>query len=200
MIGGFVYGLIYSLIRIGLFFWHPVFHVIGRENVPKHKRLVICPNHSGMADPFWVIFALHLGHIPRIMAKKQVMEVPVLGPLLKKLGVIGVDREIADVHAIKEGLRALKEDQQLMIFPEGTRVKQRTDTTPKRGAVTLAARTETEILPVFVTRRRYPWQPVTAVIGESYTVSFAGKRATDEELTCAAEDLMDRIYALEELV
>lgn len=200
MTGGILYILVYLVVRIGLFLWHPVFHVKGRENAPREGRLLICPNHNGMADPFWVALALRYDHLPRIMAKIQLMRVPVLGWFIKKLGVIGVDREIADVSAIKEGLRALREEQQLMIFPEGTRVRDRSMSSPKRGAVTLAARTDTPILPVYVTRRRYPWQPVTVVIGEPYRVRFAGKRATDEELEQATQELMERIYAMEEQV
>lgn len=200
MIDGAVYIILYAAVRIAFFLWHPVFHVKGREHVPVNGRLLICPNHCGMADPFWVALALRYNHLPRIMAKKELMDKPVLGSLLKKLGIIGVDREIADVHAVKEGLRALREEQQLMIFPEGTRVRDRSKSVPKRGAVTLAARTETPILPVYVTPRAYPWQPVTVVIGEPYHVVFAGRRATDEELGFAAETLMQKIYALEEQV
>lgn len=200
MLNGVGYCCLYIAVRVALFLWHPLFRVKGRERVPKDGRLLICPNHCGMADPFWVALALQYDHLPRIMAKKELMDKPVLGKFLKKLGVIGVDREIADVHAVKEGLRALREEQQLMIFPEGTRVRDRSKSTPKRGAVTLAARTDTPLLPVYVTPRAYPWQPVTVVIGEPYHVTFAGRRATDEELGCAAEALMQRIYALEEKV
>lgn len=200
MIGGIGYCIIYCLARFILFLWHPVFHVKGRENVPKNQRLVICANHNGMADPFWICLALRLGHIPRIMAKREAMEVPGIGSVMKKVGVIGVDREIADVQAVKEGLRALRDDQQLLIFPEGTRVKYRGQVEPKRGAVTMAARTDTAILPVYISRRRYPWQPVTVSIAPSFLVEYAGKRASDEELMQASRQLMDTIYAMEETV
>lgn len=196
MTGGFLYYLVYCLVSVGFFFWHPIFHVKGRENVPHGGRLVICSNHSGMADPFWVCYALRLGHIPRIMAKKEAMETPVLGRFLEKLGVFGVDRDAADVHAIKQGMRALRNEEQLLIFPEGTRVRNRKDSLPKRGAVTLAARTDSPILPVYVSMRKYPWQRVDVIIGEPYKVTFEGRRATDEELERASEELMDKIYAM----
>ena len=197
MIGGPVYYFLYCLVSVAFFFWHPVFRVIGRDNVPRNGRMVICANHSGMADPLWVCLALRLGHIPRIMAKKEAMEYPIIGKVLNKLGVFGVDRDAADVHAVKIGMRALRNDEQLLIFPEGTRIRKREDSKPKRGAVTLASRTDSPILPVFVTMRTYPWQPVTVVIGEAYRPVFAEKKATDEELEQATLDLMDKIYALE---
>lgn len=197
MIGGAVYRFLYVLVRIGFFLWHPVQRVIGRENIPESGRFVICANHSGMADPVWVVASMNMGHIPRIMAKKEAFSYPIIRHILRGLRVIGVDREVADVQAIKEGLRALKDEQQLLIFPEGTRVRDRMLSNPKRGAVTLAARTDSPVLPVFLSKRSYPWQPVSVVFGKPYRLQFAGKKATDEELEQATRDLMDRIYAME---
>jgi len=179
-----------------MFLYHPVFRVIGRENVPASGRLLICPNHSGMADPIWVVFALRIGHVPRIMAKKELIDVPVLGRLVQWLGAFGVDRKGTDVNAIKTGLRCLKEEQQLMVFPEGTRVKTGQRVEPKRGAAMLAHRTNTPILPVYLTPRRYPFCPITCVIGEPYCLDFDGKKPTDEQLGQAAEDLMQKIYEM----
>lgn len=200
MTGGPLYCFLYCLVSVGFFLWHPIYRVKGREHVPHDGRLVICANHSGMADPFWVCLALRLGHIPRIMAKKEAMSYPIVGWIMDKLGVFGVDRDAVDVHAVKQGMRALRNEEQLLIFPEGTRVRDRKDSHPKRGAVTLASRTDTPILPVYVTMRRYPWQPVTVVIGEPYRPDFSGRKATDEELEQATAELMDRIYAMEALV
>lgn len=190
--------IIVPIVRFFLFFWHPFFRVIGRENVKKEGRMMICANHSGAADPIWVIFALKMGHVPRIMAKKEVMEVPVLGWFLRKIGAFGVDREGVDIAAIKTGLRCLNEEQQLLVFPEGTRVKPGQKVAPKRGAVTLAARTSTPILPVYLSTDRKPFRPLTCVIGEPYMLEFEGKRATDEELKKLSEEMMEKIYKLGE--
>ena len=32
---------------------------------------MICANHSGLADPIWIIFALHMGHMPRNYGQKR---------------------------------------------------------------------------------------------------------------------------------
>ena len=196
---GFFVTLITTVVRVVLFFWHPVFRVIGRNNVPESGRLMICANHSGMADPIWIYFALKLGHVPRIMAKQEVMKVPVLSQLLRYFGVFGVDRDGADVNAVKTALRCLNDEQQLLIFPEGTRVRFGTSVEPRRGAATLAARTNTPILPVYLTQKRRPFSPLVCVIGEPYFLQYEGKRATDEELQKCSEDLMQRIYRLGEM-
>lgn len=190
--------LLVSIVRFFMFFWHPIFRVYGRENVKKEGRLMICANHSGAADPIWIVFALKLGHVPRIMAKKEIMQVPLLGRFLKKVGVFGVDREGIDVNAIKIGLRCLNDEQQMLVFPEGTRVKQGQIVEPKRGAVTLAARTNTPILPVYLSHKRKPFSPLVCVIGKPYYLEFAGKRSTDEELDHHAKEMMKKIYSLGE--
>ena len=198
MIGGFWYRFLYILVRGAFLIWHPAYRVVGRENIPKGGKLVICSNHSGMTDPLWVILSLKLGHIPRVMAKKEALSYPVLGKILSALGVIGVERKTADVNAIKEALRALRDEQQLLIFPEGTRVRDRSQSHPKGGAVMLAAKSGAPILPVYVSMRTAPFQPVTCVIGEPYMPLYTGKRTSEQQLEEEAAALMDRIYALGE--
>lgn len=197
MLRGFWYWVVFYIVRVAMFLYHPVFRVKGRENIPQNGGFLICPNHSGMADPFWVLFALRLNHIPRIMAKKEVMKIPLLGRLLEWFGVFGVDREGVDVNAIKVGMRTLKEGQQLMVFPEGTRVRPGKIIVPKRGAMVLAHRTGSPILPVYLSRRKYPFCPITCVIGEPYYLEFEGK-PTDVQMQEEVEALVRRIYEMGE--
>ena len=35
MTGGIAYYVVVSIVRFFMFFWHPVFRVIGRENIKK---------------------------------------------------------------------------------------------------------------------------------------------------------------------
>ncbi len=198
MLSGWIYKLLYVIVRAAMFLYHPVFQVYGRENVPKEGRLLICPNHSGMADPIWIILALRLGHIPRIMAKKELMKVPLLGWLIQKLGAFGVDRGGNDVSAIKTGLRCLKDEQQLLIFPEGSRVRAGKKVEPKRGVMLLAHRTDTPILPVYLTSKRYPFSPLKCVIGAPYKPDYGCDKPTDQQLEDEVHRLMAQIYEMGE--
>lgn len=69
----FWYHLCWWLCRIGLFFWHPVFHVTGREQIPAGS-CIFCANHSGMADPIWILLALPEKKMIRIMAKQELRQ------------------------------------------------------------------------------------------------------------------------------
>lgn len=195
MLSGWTFWLLYAIVRAAMFLWHPVFRVRGRENLPAEGGYVICPNHSGLADPVWVVLAMRAGFIPRIMAKKELFSVPFLSRLITWLGAFGVDRDGADVGAIKTALRCLRDGQPLLLFPEGTRVKPGKEVQPKGGAVVLAARAGCPIVPVYLTAKRRPFSPMTCVFGQPYTVE---KKLTDEEQTREIERLMEKIYEMGE--
>lgn len=191
----FLYQLVHAVLRL----WHPVFKVTGRENIPQDTALVICGNHSGMMDPAWILFAMKLRkECPCIMAKESVMKIPVIGAILRHVGVFGIRRGENDVHAVKEGLSALKNGRSLLLFPEGTRVKPGKIVEPKSGAVLFATRTQTPILPVYLEARRYPFSPLRCVIGKPWMPPTESRKATPEELHRLSKDLMEKIYKLGE--
>lgn len=195
-----VYTILYGICRFFLFLWHPVFRVTGRENIPADTHVVLCANHRGMADPFWILFALKSsGGCPRIMAKDAVMRIPLLGRLLKTAGVFGVRRGENDITAVKEGLSCLKGGRSLLLFPEGTRVKPGQTVEAKSGALLLSMRTSTPILPIYLETRRFPFSPMRCVIGKAYLPEAENlRRPTPEELHRGSRELMDKIYALGE--
>ena len=86
----FWYRLCWWICRIGLFFWHPVLHVHGRELVPAGCAL-LCANHSGMADPIWIMLALNSPKMIRILAKEELRRVPFLGWVMEKFDIIFLD-------------------------------------------------------------------------------------------------------------
>lgn len=169
----------------------------GRENVPAGGA-IICPNHSGLADPIWVVLAMHDRKMPFFMAKKQIMDVPVLGGFLRWFGAFPVDRGNADLGAIKRSLTILKSGEKLLMFPEGTRVKKNKKSEPKSGAVLLAHRADVPILPVYITPNRKPFQPIRVIIGEPCKPEFESKRPSNEELDAETQKLMKTIYQLGE--
>ena len=193
-----IYSILYVVVRIAMGCWHPVFRVDGRENIPEGP-CVVCSNHMGMADPIWTIFALPEPWRLRIMAKESLIHLPLLGPLLRWVGLIGVKRGEADIGAVKEALKSLKDGWKLLIYPEGTRAKHG-PLEGKTGAVLLAQRAGCPVLPVYIQRRRRPFSSLRMVIGKPYLVETAERRATAEELRQLTDRLMDQIYGMGENV
>ena len=126
------------------------------------------------------------------------MHWPVIGWLLKKAGVFGVNRGAADVGAVKTSLRYLKEGRKLLMFPEGTRVGEGEDVEAKTGAALFSTRTGAPIIPVFIQRKKRWFQPNLVVIGQAYHPQIAGRKGTSAEYRAIADDLMARIHALGE--
>lgn len=191
-----LYRLIYPIVRFFLAFWHPFLKVDGRENIPETGCL-ICGNHSALSDPIWVAFAMGMKRPLRIMAKKELMDVPVLGKLLAAIGVFAVDRGHSDIAAVKTALGYLKSGEYLLVFPEGHRMKHGREQA-KSGCAMFATRTDSLVLPVYVQTKKQPFRRLHLVIGAPYRMEYAGRKATSEELQKLTDEMMDKIYALGE--
>lgn len=169
--------------------------VYHRERLPE-GGCVVCPRHSSNVDPPMVAFALKKKAYPRIMAKQELMEIPFIGWIFYMIGVFGVHRGSNDMASIKSGLKALKEGSKLMIFPEGTRVKEGEKPQAQTGAIMFALKAGVPLVPVYVSRAER-FKKVKVVFGEPYMPQIAGKRATAEEYRKLADELLEKIYALE---
>lgn len=191
------YTILYCIVWPFFNLFHPG-KAIGRENIPQGGALV-CGNHTRMSDPFFMIFAFHLEHQLRPMAKAEVMRVPFIGWLLKKVGVFGVERGKSDVTAIKHAMRLLKNGEKVVIFPEGTRHKDGESGDAKKGAAMLAVRMGVPIVPVYIPAEKKWFRRTPVVIGEPYVPKTAEKKATAEEYQAIADDLIARIQALSSL-
>lgn len=188
-----LYYIIYPFFNL----FHPC-RAIGRENLPEGGALV-CANHTKASDPFFIVFAFGLKNRVCAMAKAELLRVPIIGPLLHKAGVFGIDRGKADVGAIKTAMKLLKSGEKLIMFPEGTRKEEEgTDHEAKTGVAMLALRTGVPIVPVYIPGKKKWFGRTPVVIGEPYYPQAASKRATPEEHQAIADDLMARIFALSE--
>ncbi|MCI2106280.1 MAG: 1-acyl-sn-glycerol-3-phosphate acyltransferase [Intestinimonas sp.] len=190
------YAILYTIIWPFFSIFHPV-KAIGREHIPE-EGVLICANHTALSDPLLLVFAFHRKFQIRVMAKAELLQVPVIGWLLKKVGVFGVERGKSDVGAIKQAIRFLKGGENLLLFPEGTRVRESRGeiSSPKTGAAMLAIRTGVSILPVYIPEHKRWFRRTPVVIGEPYRPDVASRKGSQEEYMAITKDLMDRIRAL----
>ncbi len=94
--------------------------ITGHENVPDGPLLIAAKHQSA-----WETVALlSLFKDPAFILKRELMNIPVFGWYLKKLGMIPVDRS-AGPSALRDMTKraraAADEGRQILIFPEGTR-------------------------------------------------------------------------------
>ncbi len=192
----FMFFLLYAIVWPFINFVHPI-RAIGRENIPDGP-VIICPNHTTADDPFFVVYAFGRRYPMRAMAKIQILRVPVIGWLLSKAGVFGVDRGAADIKAVKTALKFLKDGDKLLMFPEGTRVHEEEHIEVKTGAALFSTRANVPLLPVYIQPKKRWFRLNTVVIGQPYRPTYEGRKPTSEELQQIADDLLNRIHVLGE--
>lgn len=196
-----VYSILWCIIWPFFSLFHPC-RGVGKEHLPEGGALY-CPNHSCLNDPVCFVMAVGRKRQMRVMAKAEFMRVPVLGWLLKKAGVFAVDRGKSDIGAIKTAIKYLKSGENVLLFPEGTRIKNGVDkngneSEAKTGAAMLAVRTGVPIVPVYIPPKKKWFRFTDIIFGEPYYPQVEGRKGTAEEYKAIAEDLMTRIYSLGE--
>ncbi len=191
------YQVAYTVIKplIRLFFPH---RAVGLENLPEGGAL-LCANHISGWDPFLIAVSLPRDSRLVVMAKDELFHIPVVGFLLRKLGIFPVKRGGNDLGAMKTAIRSLNEGKRLLVFPEGTRVGSEGAVEAKGGVAVMASRTGTPMVPVYCGTKQKFLHRTTIVFGEPYSPVIAGRRATAEESRQAAEEILRRIYALDEV-
>ena len=92
------------------------------------------------------------------MFKRELLRIPMFGPLIAASGMIAVDREAggAAIRAMVRGAeRAVREQRQIVIFPEGTRGEPDSPVVLQSGVAALASRTGLPVIPVSTDSGRY---------------------------------------------
>ena len=188
------YRICYFLLRFVFGIVYPM-RVSGKENIPEGAAMVCC-NHSSMADPFLAALLFGKdGHV-HIIGKIEVFRIPIISSILKKLRMISVDRDILDGSTIKSTLNYLKNNEKVIIFPEGTRISTDDASSAKTGAVKLAERTAVPILPIYIPRKKPLFRRTPIVIGDRYTIEKQTPKRTADEYDILANALMDKIKLL----
>ena len=168
----------------------------GTENLPEDRPVMLCANHSSAWDPVLFVAAIRTGYPLRIMAKKQLLSIPILGRILQNVGSFAVDRGNSDIQAVKTAIQSLKQGWNLLIFPEGTRVKDPGHAEVKGGAAMIAIRSGVQMLPVFIGRQKKLFSRVPIIFGKPYDPQYTGRKGTAEEYQANTDEVMRRAYAL----
>lgn len=169
--------------------------VKGHENIPEDGGALICPNHFNGLDPLLV--AICLKRPVRFMAKYELFQNPILGFLLRNLKVFPVKRGEADIGAIKNTFKFLKDKQLVGIFPEGTRVKGDKLGKANAGVAVFSIRTESPAIPVLITGSYIPFTRLNITIGKPVELSgFRKEKMSNDDYLEVSQIIMKKIEEL----
>jgi 1-acyl-sn-glycerol-3-phosphate acyltransferase len=195
------YLLGYSLSKaIAKTFFH--YRVIGAENMIEEGPCIIAANHCSYLDPPLVGVACR--RAIHYLARKSLLDIPVLGSILPQLNVIPVDQKNADRSALMGAIRVVREGGGVLIFPEGTRSPDGELQPAQPGIGMIVVKTDAPVVPVrifgsyqaFSRERRIPRRAfVTVVVGRPLRFSLEDG-PTRETYQKTSDRIMDAVAAL----
>ena len=110
---------------------------------------VVVSNHQSNLDPM-----VHLQALPlslRVLAKREMFQILLLGPAMRTAGMIEVDRDSPDFRRIDQAAaRSLAAGHSLLVYPEGTTSPDGTIGDFKDGAFIIAVTSQVPIVPVTI--------------------------------------------------
>ena len=138
----------------------------GGETYRGHIRggAVLAANHTSFADPFLVGVAVWYRRL-FFLAAETVMQGKLRTWLLKGVGAIRIDRNTADVEAIRNSVNVLKEGHLLAVFPQGGITAGEEVRSLKSGAVLIALQAGVPIVPMHIYPRKHWYSRRVVVIG-----------------------------------
>jgi len=162
------------------------YRVIGAENMIEEGPCIIAPNHCSFFDPPLVGVACR--RAIHYLARKSLLEWPVLGPIFPELNVIPVDRKNADRSALMGAIRVVKSGGAVLIFPEGTRSPDGKLQPAQPGIGMIVAKTGAPVVPVRIfgsyevynrNQRRPKSGAVTVKVGKPIWFPAADRRSDE---------------------
>ena len=207
------------LVKHSAFFykaWYPVAKAVvkfkfdiefyGAENVPKEGGLLLAANHVAGLDPIAITYCLqNKGHMRtmRFMAKEEFFHVFYVRIPLMYFGGFPVKRGTSDRKSLEYSKKIVDNGQILLVFPQGTRDKERKRPGEAKGGIALLAReTKSDVVPVSI----YRSPEGEGRKKDKYVIRFGevipyeelglGDKPKSKELRSATQLIMDKIGEL----
>jgi len=181
------------------------FRVIHRERVIQTGPVILAVNHQSFLDP--PLAGNACDRAIYFLAKKSLMNVPILGWLLPKLNVIPVNLDGIDRSALKALIRILGAGGCALVFPEGTRTPDGALQPALPGVGLVIAKTRAPVVPmrIFGAYDAWPihgkihlWRKITIVVGEPIHFSEADVAGDGKDRYARlSQRVMDAIGALQ---
>jgi len=131
------------------------FRAFGVHHVPLEGGVILACNHQSFLDP--VIAAAALPRSVTFMARDTLFKFPPFRWLITSLNAFPVQRGTADLGAMKESMRRLRNGWVLLVFPEGTRTKDGSIGHIRGGIGMLSSRAKVPVVPVLIRGAYEAW-------------------------------------------
>jgi 1-acyl-sn-glycerol-3-phosphate acyltransferase len=169
--------------------------ITGKQNVPRTGAYLICANHVHALDP--VVISVGIPRKPRYMSKAELFQKNrMLSGFLSFLGAYPVARGTTDMQAYRTTIDILKKGEGIIIFSQGTRMKEFEDA--KAGVAVFALKTSAPIIPTGISWTRGIRPTVRINFGAPISMDeYAGQKVRTELVDTVMEKV---IHAVNDLI
>lgn len=117
------------------------------ERLPRSRASILVSKHMSDLDPIVTLYLL-----PRMtaLAKKELFAIPFIGAILRKMGIVRIDRSSGKAYQhMPRVIAEVKRTQRpLIVYPEGTRTRPGEHLKLKSGAFFLQEKGDLEVVPL----------------------------------------------------
>ncbi len=178
--------------------------IVGGDLVPLTGPIILVSNHVHIMDPPLVAASARRRVHP--MAKRELFEVPLIGWWFWLWGAFPVRRFSGDMGALRVARNYLRNNEIVLMFPEGTRSRGAGMRPALPGAAMVAVLAKAPVVPVAITGSRIAipgifWQwayrgrpRIRVEFGQPFTLD--GLRADSKGAEVATDAIMRRIAAM----
>ena len=159
--------------------------VVGRENVPATGGGLICANHQSYFDP--IVVGLAVDRRMNYLARDTLFRHPLLKWIMNYMDAIPIDREGGGLAGLKETLRKLKQEELVLIFPEGTRTRNGELQPLKPGFCAVARRSQRPLIPIGFDGAYQAW-PRSSPLPRLSTLAVVIGEPIGSDLICQLPD------------
>lgn len=160
--------------------------VSGLEHLPDGESFVFISNHRSYLDTATLFF--YAGRKMGLVAKKELLKVPVLGQGMHYVNIFAIDRSNPERarKSMEKARKVMESGSSFGVFAEGTRAMPGELLPFKKGAFHLAMQTNSRIVPVAI--RNTDW-----MMGKKQGVAYPGiiEMVLSPPIETAGRELME---------
>ena len=163
----------------------------GIENIPKDTNYLLAGNHLNILDS-WVLMSLLDEDILRFMVDDKLYRYKLWEDFFTKLGTFPINQKIFDIAAIKNAIKLLKDNEKVVIFPEGKTHKVIESVPFKGGVAKIATMANRPLVPFGINGNYNPFSKISITFGKPIDLKSIPKDEWDITLEKTVRTLEKR--------
>lgn len=130
--------------------------VRGADQAPRSGGLIVASNHVSFWDP--PLIACAFSRELHFLAKEELFSQQPLGSMIRGVNAIPIRRGVADLAGLNRALDVLKAGGCLLLFPEGSRMRDGELHPARPGVGLLSSGADVPVVPCFISGSNRPSQ------------------------------------------